>query len=254
MLIKCAQHSPEWLDLRRGNCTASRVKDALKTLTRKTKNGGPGESAASRRNYMVELVTERLTGMAVNHYVSPAMEWGIETEKYARAAYEVVSGNDVDLVGLYRHDALEGFLASPDGLIGEDGLLEIKCPETTTHVDWMLADEVPEDHIYQCMSQMACSGRAWCDFISFDPRLPQNSQVFIKRLERNDEFIGLIEEGVKRFLSEVDAMTDKLGGRRYEEVLPNPKPKVHVELGITDDDIEWAMAQQEKSVGRTVPE
>ena len=203
--IKLKQGSPEWLIARIGKVTGSRVKDVMSFL----KNGQPSQK---RKDYMTDIVTERLTGTAVDHYVTPAMEWGLETEQYARAAYEVVSGNDVDLVGISQHPAIELFSASPDGYVGTDGIVEFKCPTTTTHIEWLVAGIVPEEYLWQCYAEMSCSGRQWVDFMSFDPRLPPRNQVFLKRLDRDDNKIAFMDACVVQFLAEVDEMIAKLGG------------------------------------------
>jgi len=206
--IELKQQTPEWLKARIGKCTGSRVKDALSFL----KNGQPSQK---RKDYLTDVVTERLTGFAVEHYVTPAMQWGIDTEEYASSAYEVVSGNDVEEVGIAEHPSIPMFSASPDRYVGNDGIVEIKCPITTTHVEWMMAGLIPEEHLWQLTAEMACSGRKWVDFVSFDPRLPPRNQVFIRRLLRDEERIAFMEAGVIQFLSEVDAMVAKLGGMEY---------------------------------------
>lgn len=240
--LKVKQHTPEWLDLRKGRCTASMVKDALSRLKKGEKKGGRTEAS---QDYMIDLVTERLTGFAVEHYVSAAMEWGIETEKYARAAYEVVTESDVELCGLALHDRIENFGASPDGLIGEDGLLEIKCPTTKVHLKYMLAGVVPEDYLPQVLAQLSCTGRKYVDFVSFDPRLPARHQIFIKRLERDEEQIAALEFGVIAFLAEVDAMVERLNGINPLQEQLRKSVALEDEAMISDDDIEWAKRHQE---------
>lgn len=229
-MIDLKQGSAEWLQARVGKCTGSRVADALSFL----KKGAPSQK---RKDYLTEVVTERLTGFAVDHYVSPAMDWGTDNEKYARAAYEVVSGNDVDIVGIAEHPTIADFSSSPDGYVGEDGIVELKCPNTTTHIGYLLANEVPEAYLFQCWAEMACSGRKWVDFVSFDPRLPPKNQIFIKRLERNKEMITMVEQGVVLFLSEVEAMVAQLGGPRERVEALEPQDDG---LGISDADLpQW---------------
>ena len=208
-LLTLEQGSVPWLQARIGKCTGSRVKDALSFL----KDGKT--SSAKRKNYITDLVTERLTGLAVDHYITPAMEWGIENEPYARAAYSVVSGNEVDLVGICAHPTIPNFQSSPDGLVGEDGVVEFKCPQTTTHIEWMFDGIIPEEHEYQLLSHLACSGRQWVDFMSFDPRLPPKHQYFLRRMNRVDvaERITKMETDIVQFLSEVDEMIVKLEAR-----------------------------------------
>jgi predicted phage-related endonuclease len=208
-LLELKQGTPEWLKARIGNVTGSRVRDVLSVL-----KSGKG-STQKRKDYMVDLLTERLTGRAIEHYVTPAMEWGITTEPHARAAYEAITGNDVDLVGIYAHPTIECFTDSPDGIVGEDGVVEFKCPTTSTHIDWIIEDVLPAEYEPQLLSHLACSGRAWVDFMSFDPRLPPRDQYFLKRLERKDctDKIAAMEAGVIQFLAELQEMMGKLEAR-----------------------------------------
>lgn len=201
--IDLKQGSAAWLLERTGKCTGSRVKDALSFL----KNGEP---AAARRRYAVDIICERFTGQSSAHFVTEAMAWGQEMEKLARAAYEDRTGQEVDLVGIAVHPAIKNFAASPDGFIGKDGVVEFKCPMTATHVAWMLDGVVPEEHALQLYAEMACSGRKYADFVSFDPRLPPRYQLFIKRLEWAYEPIDQLEYGVSRFLREVDDLMDRM--------------------------------------------
>jgi len=241
-LLQVKQHTPEWLEVRHGNCTASRVKDAMSFLKKGEKRGGSSEA---RNKYLVELLTEKLTGYAVEHCVTPPMEWGIEQERYARATYEVVQGVDVDLVGIYSHPTIEGFLASPDGAVGDDGLVEFKCPNSTTHIAWMLAGVVPKEHLPQLEAQLSCSERKWVDFMSFDPRLPRRYQRFIKRHYRDDAEIAKIDAGVVSFLADRDALIARLDSINPEMPLVEQLRKsVEMEGGITDDDIAWAKQHQ----------
>lgn len=206
-LLEIQQGSPEWLKARLNNCTGSRVKDALSFLR-------DGKTPSQKRkDYLTDLVTERLTGFAAEHYVTPAMQWGIDTEPYARAAYSVVSGNEVDRVGIAVHPSIKGFMSSPDGLVGDCGITEFKCPNTTTHIEWMLADVIPPEHEYQLLAHLSCTGRKWVDFFSFDPRLPPKHQYFLKRMERDEERISTMEAGVVQFLGELNEMVAKLEAR-----------------------------------------
>lgn len=197
------QGSAEWLHQRAGKVTSSRVKDVMSFL----KNGQPSQK---RKDYMIELVCERLTGFAADHYVSPAMEYGSVQEPIARTEYELRTGLDVSLVGLVIHPRIPLFAASPDGRIGDDGLVEFKAPETWTHIEWMLAGVVPPEHEWQMFAQMACEGRAWNEFCSFDGRLSSRHQLFIKRLQRDEQRIKDIEDGVVAFLAEVDEVIARL--------------------------------------------
>lgn len=205
MIVEVEQGSAEWIQLRCGKATASRVADVMAKL--KTK---PNEEAAPRSNYRTELVCERLTGRAADHFVSFDMEWGTANEPLARAAYEIHFGADVDSVGFATHPRIAGFGASPDGLIGKDGLIEIKCPKTATHIGYLLDNVVPEEYQRQMLAEMACTGRQWCDFISFDPRLPKRLQMFAIRFERDDKRIAEMEQEVEKFLAEVDLTIERL--------------------------------------------
>jgi hypothetical protein len=196
------QRSPEWYAARLGKVTASRVADIIA----KTKSG----YSTSRANYMAELVCERLTGKQGDFYQNAAMVWGTETEPMARSAYEAHSGNLVTETGLILHTSIADAGASPDGLIDEDGLVEIKCPNTSTHIDTLLDEKVPSKYVTQIMWQMACTERKWCDFVSFDPRMPEHMQIFVKRVERDDDMIIELEREVEKFLSELDEKINKL--------------------------------------------
>ena len=196
------QRSEDWFQARLGKVTASRVADVIA----KTKTG----YSASRENYMAQLVVERLTNTQAESFTNAAMQWGTDQEPFARAAYELKMGVMVDETGLVDHPTIPMAGASPDGLVGEDGLVEIKCPNTATHIDTLLTQTVPAKYITQMQFQMACTGRQWCDFVSFDPRMPQKAQIFIKRVLRDDSFIREIESEIKKFLAEVSAKVDQL--------------------------------------------
>ena len=199
------QRTEEWFEARMGCVTASRTADVMA----KTKSG----YAASRANYMAELICERLTGERQGGFSSAAMQWGTETEPQARMAYEIITGATVVETGFVLHPEIAGFGASPDGLIGDDGLIEIKCPNTATHIDTLLADKVPTKYIIQMHVQMLCTGRAWCDFVSFDPRLPIDLQMFTKRVECDDKLAEEIVTEVKSFLADMEAKIAKLKER-----------------------------------------
>jgi putative phage-type endonuclease len=206
-VIDFPQGSAEWLASRAGKVTASRISDVLA----KVKSG----EAAARRDYKSQLVAEILTRKPQEDgFLNDEMRWGNEQEPFARAAYEVDSGVLVDRVGLVLHPGIDRAAASPDGLAGAAGLVEIKCPKTATHLNYMLAKEAPSKYRPQMLWQMACTERAWCDFVSFDPRLPQDLQLFSVRLERDDKAIKEIEAEVRRFLDEVDELIEKLTMRK----------------------------------------
>jgi putative phage-type endonuclease len=205
MIEKVEQGTPEWFAARLGNVTASRVADVIA----KTKSG----YSASRENYMAQLICERMTGTVAESYTNAAMQWGTETEPLARAAYESLADVLVDEVGYVQHPRIERAGASPDGLIGLFGLLEIKCPNTATHIDTLITEQVPTKYITQMQWQMVCTGRAWCDFVSFDPRLPNGLQVFVKRVEFDTEYAATLEIEVVKFLAELDTKISKLNER-----------------------------------------
>jgi putative phage-type endonuclease len=196
------QGSPEWFAQRLGKVTASRVADVIA----KTKTG----YSTSRDNYMAQLVCERMTGTVAESFTNAAMAHGVETEPLARAAYEAHADVLVDEVAMITHPTIEAAGASPDGLVGDDGLLEIKCPNTATHIDTLLTQTVPGKYITQMQWQMACTGRKWCDFVSFDPRLPTELQLFVKRVPRDDAYIQMLEKEVVQFLTELDGKIKKL--------------------------------------------
>ena len=205
MIEKVEQGTPEWFAARLGNVTASRVADVIA----KTKSG----YSASRENYMAQLICERMTGTVAESYTNAAMQWGTETEPLARAAYESVADVLVDEVGYVQHPTIERAGASPDGLIGVFGLLEIKCPNTATHIDTLISEQVPTKYITQMQWQMSCTGRTWADFVSFDPRLPSGLQMFVKRVEFDAEYVAMLKEEVIKFLAELDAKISKLNER-----------------------------------------
>lgn len=199
------QRSPEWFSARAGKVTASRVAD----LMARTKSG----YSASRANYMAELICERLTGQPTEKFSNAAMQWGTDTEPQARVAYEFMTDNEVEEVGFIVHGDIPNFGASPDGQVGDEGLIEIKCPTTATHLDTLLTEKVPAKYITQMQVQMACTGRLWCDFASFDPRLPAEMQLWVTRVERDDEAIKNIESEVVKFLLELDNTVASLRGK-----------------------------------------
>lgn len=196
------QGTEEWRLARCGKVTASRVADIIA----KTKSG----YSTSRANYMAELICERLTGVPTEGFVSGAMQHGIATEPMARSAYENFSGALVMETGLVPHQTIPMAAASPDGLIGSDGLVEIKCPITATHIETLLGQSTPGRYVTQMQWQMACTGRKWCDFVSFDPRMPESMQLFVERIARNDETISLLEREVMMFLGELDEKVGQL--------------------------------------------
>ena len=202
MIEMIEQRSDQWFAARIGKVTASRVADVIA----KTKTG----YSATRDNYMAQLVCERLTGQKGESFTNAAMQHGTETEPLARISYEVAQNVLVDEVGFVPHPTIEMAGASPDGLVNDDGLLEIKCPNTATHIETLLSQTVPGKYNTQMQFQMACTGRQWCDFVSFDNRLPQELQLFVKRVPRDNVFIRLIEGEIVQFLAELDDKINKL--------------------------------------------
>jgi hypothetical protein len=206
IMIDCVYRSPEWKEARRGLVTASRCADVLAVLKKKN------EEAAPRKKYRTELAIEILTGRTFPHYVSPEMQWGIEQEQFARAAYEIRRNTLIETCGFFVHPTVERFGATPDALCGSEGLVQFKCPNTSTHLAWILEGVLPIEHAPQMLAELACTGRQWNDFVSFDPRLPEHLQLFIRRLERRDHkaHIGQLEQEVIRFNSELDKMLAEL--------------------------------------------
>ena len=196
------QRSDEWFSARLGCVTASRTADVMA----KTKTG----YSASRANYMAQLITERLTGQASEGFSGAAMQWGTDTEPQARMAYELMTGKTVQETGFVLHPSIKHFGASPDGLVGVDGLIEIKCPNTATHIDTLLTEKVPSKYLTQMHVQMICTERSWCDFVSFDPRLTGEMSIWIKRVERDDKRCKEIEAEVTKFLGELEEKMGKL--------------------------------------------
>lgn len=196
------QGTDEWFAARVGKVTASRVADVIAKIK-------SGESA-SRANYRAELVAERLTGKSADGFTSSSMKWGTDCEPLARAAYEAESGLLVMETGLVDHPTISMTGASPDGLIGADGVLEIKCPETKAHIETLLTNEAPAKYIPQMMWQMACTGRAWADFVSFDPRMPPEMQLAVVHVPRDDKLVQQYEAEVEAFLGEVADTVDRL--------------------------------------------
>ena len=202
--VAVQQGSPEWFALRAGKVTASRVADILA----KTKTG----PSASRQNYLIELALQRTTGIIQESYTNAAMEWGTQTEPQARVAYEVNTNNFVDQVAFIDHPNIAWFGCSPDGLVSDRGLVEIKCPNSATHWEYFKSKKAPNKYVIQMQAQMAVTGKDWCDFISFDPRMPDRSQLLIVNVPRDPEFILFMETEIKQFLSEVEVEVNLMKG------------------------------------------
>lgn len=196
------QGSSEWHAVRCGKVTASRIADMLA----KTKTGW----GASRANYRAQLIAERLTGSVAESFTSAAMQWGTDTEPDAASAYAFFQGVDPQPCGFFTHPAIAMSGASPDRLIGDDGLIEIKCPNTATHIATLISGNVPGAYHLQMQWQMACTGRQWCDFVSYDPRMPDEMRLFVRRVERCPVTIADTEREVRVFLGEIDGMVEQL--------------------------------------------
>ena len=196
------QGSPEWLQERCGKVTASRIADVMAKI--KTGYG------AGRANYMAEIIAERLTNVPKQGFTNEAMRWGTETEPQARAMYEFQTGLEVTETGFVPHPVIEGTGASPDGLVGDSGLIEIKCPNTATHIDTLRGSAIDRKYVLQMHWQMICTGRDWCDFVSFDPRLSLAKQMHVRRVHRDAELCEEITAEVTRFLTELNETVAEL--------------------------------------------
>ena len=196
------QRTEDWFAARLGKVTASRVADVIA----KTKTG----YSASRENYMAQLVCERLTNTPTEGFTNAAMLHGIEQEPFARAAYETAKGVMVEEVGFIVHPEIDMSGASPDGFVGVNGLVEIKCPSTATMIETWLTQKVPQKYFTQIQFQLACTDRVFCDYVVFDPRMPKHLQLFVTRVERDEDFITQIEDEIVQFLDEVDQKVKKL--------------------------------------------
>jgi putative phage-type endonuclease len=194
------QGTPEWLAERAGKVTASMISNVMMN-----------PETAGFRDYQAQIVAEILTGKPQgSDFTNAAMQFGTETEPLARSAYEAETGFFVDEVGFCQHPKIDRSGASPDGLVGKDGLVEIKCPKVATHLAYLIADVVPAAYKNQMMWQMACTGRDWCDFVSFRPDLPEHLQLFIVRFKRDPARILELETAVIAFLDGVDKMLSQL--------------------------------------------
>ena len=192
------QGSEAWAQARCGLVTASRASDVIAV----SKNG----EAAVRRNYRAELISEILTGVPYPTYLSQEMKWGIAKEPEARVAYELAHDVLVETCGFILHPGVDRFGASPDGLVGDDGLIQIKCPNTATHLSWLMSGVIPVEHMPQMLAEMSCTQRAWVDFVSYDPRLPEHLQLFVRRFSRDAKLIAVLEREVENFNQQIDEL------------------------------------------------
>ena len=193
------QRSDQWFAMRAGKITASRMSDVMAKKT-----------TAAYNNYRAQLVAERLTGEAAASFTSAAMQHGTDTEPEARAAYEFYMDVEVVEEGFVIHPEIEHSGASPDGLVGDDGLIEIKCPNTATHIDTLTSGKIANKYIQQMQWQMACTGREWCDFVSYDPRMPEHLRCFIRRGLKDDKAIAELEAATRHISTEADEIINQL--------------------------------------------
>lgn len=199
------QGSLEWMQMRLGKLTASRMSDVLAAKT-----------TAARRNYIAQLVAERLTGTIGDTFSNSAMAWGVEHEPLARAEYEILTDTSVEQVAFVDHPSIEWCGASPDGLVLDDGLVEIKAPNTATHIDYLLGQKPPAKYVPQMALQLACTGRQWCDFVSYDPRMPEDHRLFVVRYTPEPSYLETIDKEARAFLAEVAETIDRLNGVKHE--------------------------------------
>ena len=210
MAAQFEQGTEAWFQIRCGRVTASRVADIIA----KTKSG----YSTSRANYAAQIVVERLTGCVEPSYMNSFMQWGIDKEPEARNAYRFHTDADVVETDFVLHPTIFMAGASPDGLANDDGLVEIKCPISATHIETLKSENIPEKYVTQMLWQMACTGRQWCDYVSYDPRFPEAMRLFVKRLHRDDERIAELEAEVNTFLREVEETCAALNAKHG----PNP--------------------------------
>lgn len=192
------QRSEQWYQDRLGHATGSCAKNIL-----------AGKDTLARQGYIIQIVTERLTGRAQDSFTTADMQRGIDVEPLAKTAYQA-SYELTDDVGFVKHPLIRWFGASPDALVGADGLVEIKCPRSTTHLEYLQAGKVPTKYVPQMLAQLSCTRRKWVDFVSFDDRFPEHLRLFVVRFEPSAEEIEKFEGKVKEFLSEVDNLMEKL--------------------------------------------
>ena len=207
MFENIEQQTPEWYEVKIGKVGASRLADVMA-------EGKGGKPSATRVNYMYELLAARLTGEYQQTYQSPEMLRGIELEAEARRKYEIVTFNEVKKIGWIPHPEIDMCGCSPDGLVDDEGLIEIKCPNTKTHLETVLHGKIARSYMLQMQWQMECSGREWCDFVSYDPRLPENIQMCIIRVDKKQEVIDSIKTAVQAFLSELAELENKIRSLR----------------------------------------
>ena len=203
--INLEQGSDEWKKARLGHVTASNMAEVM------SKAKGIGE-AIGRYKYKVKLVAERLTGTSGDSYSNAAMEWGIEQEQFACIEYEAAQNVFVEKTGFWLHPTIAWLGVSPDRLVGDEGLIEVKCPNTTTHLGYLFENKIPADYYKQIQCQLWVTGRKWCDFVSYDPRLPKRNRLLVVRTERDESLIQEMEAQTIQFLGEINQLIIKLEG------------------------------------------
>ena len=196
------QRTEQWYADRLGHATGSRASDIL-----------AGKDTQARRGYLTQIVTERLTNRQQDGYINADMQRGIDIEPIARAAYQA-SRELVDEVGFVRHPTIQWFGASPDGLVGDDGLIELKCPRSTTHLDYWQSGKPPAKYVPQMLAQLSCTRRKWVDFVSFDDRFPEHLQLYVARFQPTEEIIEQFEQKVIEFLKEAEILMEKMNANR----------------------------------------
>ena len=199
------QGSDTWHQLRLGHVTASNIAEVMS-------KGKGNTEAIGRYKYKVKLVAERMTGKSGESFTNAAMEWGSEQEQFAAIEYEAAKEVFVEKTGFWPSEEVKWLGVSPDRLVGDDGLVEFKCPNTTTHLQYLFDNKVPTEYYKQIQCQLWVTGRTWCDFVSYDPRLPKRNQMLIIRVERDEEFIAEMKAEVEKFLAEVESLITKLEG------------------------------------------
>lgn len=201
--INVEQGTPEWKAARLGHVTASGMANVMA-------KGKDKSEAVTRYKYKVQIVAERMTGVVAESYSNAAMEWGVERERFAVMAYESMRDVLVDKTGFWLHPSIKWLGVSPDRLVGDDGLIEVKCPNTTTHLGYLFEKRIPPEYYKQIQCQLWVTGRQWCDFVSYDPRLPKRNQLLIVRTGRDEKLIAEMQAETEKFLGEVESLINKL--------------------------------------------
>ena len=209
-MLDVQQGSPEWRMARLGAVTASRIGDVMA-------KGRDGRPSLTRARYLAELVCERLTGVPTDNFQSADMAAGSEREADAREAYAFHIGVPVETCGFLQHATIDGTGASPDALVGADGLAEFKCPAPHTHLATLKGAPIDRGYLLQMQWEMACAGRRWCDFVSFHPSFPIQHQLHVRRVPRDDGMIAEITGAVKAALAEIAADVERLGAEPMGE-------------------------------------